>query len=703
MANGDSVRLATGQLDFSAGVDSSRVTTIASPGNPNGLPVNALAWANNCTMRGGGITQRTGYTKIATIHDSSGLFNGAFMYQQRGGFPYIIVAISGQFFRIRVDTDNSIDDITQGNTFPATEPLYHFAQGNEFLVIQAGDYTTLPLFWDGTTMRRSNGITGFLTTEPASSQHNFYATAFWKVPPVGSNVVIQLSQAYPGVVGDIGPVKYATGSFDIGQFQVIAVEVTPGMAPFTVELQTLSSSRVGENYAPESIVPGGFILTVTSADTNLVNELPAAGPMKYYQGRIWYAGLQIYTAGDITGGLSGTAAVQQRDSILKVTENPLAIGGDGFAIPSESGNIRALEYVANNDATLGEGTLFIFTRQQVFANDIPITREDWVISKSNTPPKQRVVQRTNGAVSDRAIVSVNGDLFYQSLEPGVRSLFTALRYFGTWGNGQISNNIERALNFSDRSLMRWDSGIEFGNRMYQAILPEQRAQGVVCRAIAVMDFEPLSTLQERQQPNWEGVQQGLNVLQLLKGDFGGKERAFAITVSDDDGSINLYEITNDQRTDSEDRAVTWFAETPAFTWNNPFALKKLDGGELWIDRLFGTVIIKVYFRTDANVCWRLWHVTKLCSTRSSCETLEDPICYPEEVHCESGKIPIQFPVPPLPACSAINSRPETWFYQAQIKLEITGWLRVRGLIVFATPRLQQPFSSLSCVPGPFTT
>jgi len=595
------VRIADGQLDFSLGVDSSRATTIAGPNMPNGLPRNAVSWANNASFRGGGITQRTGYVPICGIADSGGLFQGAWTYMQTTGIPYLIVAISGRFFRIRVDTDNSIDDITGSVVFPATEPLFHFTQGEEFMVVQAGDYTTLPAIWDGTTMRQSVGL-------------------------------------------------------------------NPG--------------------------PG------------ITAELPAAGPMVYYQGRIWYANFRYYTAGDIVGGPSGTAPYSLRDSILKVTENPLAIGGDGFAVPTQAGNIRALQYVTNMDKSQGEGTLFVFTRQQVYAMDVPISREAWTKAADGAGdygvPLQRVVQRNNGGVSDRSIVANNGDLFYQSLEPGIRSLFTALRYFNQWGNTPISNNINRALAFNDRALMRFSTGIEYDSRLYMGILPEQRPQGVVHRGIATLDFDPITTLQEKTPPDWEGIQEGLDVLQLLNGDFGGRERAFAIIVSREDDSIQLWEITRDQRFDNVDTRVSWYVEFPAYTWGREFDMKVLDGGELWLDKLFGTVDLKIYYRPDADPCWQLWHHQQICTARSSCEDINNPVCYPLEVFRESGKMPIQFPVPPLAPCISINSRPANIGFQFQVKVELSGWCRIRGLIVYAVPWLKTPFGSMQCTAGPLS-
>jgi hypothetical protein len=594
MAETSQVRLADGQLDWSAGVDSSRAATIASENCPNGLPRNALAWCNNGTMRGSGITQRTGWTPVCTIHDSTGLYQGGLMYDQTNALPYLVVCISGRVYRVRLDTDDSVEDITGGVILPPAQPLYHFAQGEEFLIIQAGDYSTLPVFWDGANIRHSVGL--------------------------------------------------AAG------------------------------------------------------------ELPPAGPMVYYQGRMWYVtNLRTqYTAGDIVMGGSGTAPYGLRDSILKVTENPIALGGDGFAVPSQAGHIRALQYGANLDTALGQGTLFVFTRKQVYALDVPIDRAAWIAADNDNQPLQRVVQRNNGGVSDRSVVAVNGDLFYQSLDPAIRSLFTALRYFNQWGNTPISNNIQRALAFNDRSLMRYSTGIEFDSRLYQAILPEQRPQGVVHRGIAMLDFDPITVLGQKSNPNWEGIHEGLDVLQLFTGDFGGRERAFAVVVSKEDDSIQLWELTNDQRFDNVDTRVSWYAEFPAFTWGREFDLKRLDGGELWLDKLFGTVTVKVYYRVDANPCWQLWHVTEICTARTSCEDVDNPVCYPLELYRESGRFPVTLPVPPLAPCSTIDSRPMNIGHQFQVKVEITGWARIRGLIVYAVPVLKQPFGGLTCMPGPLT-
>ena len=594
MAANENVRWADGTLDFSLGVDSNRPATIISDNNPNGLPRNAVAWANNATTRGGGILQRYGWQPVLTVHDSTGLYQGGWMYDQSNGLPYLVLAISGRFYRIRLDTDNSIDDITGPLVFPPTAPLYHFVQGEEFMVVQAGDNVTLPAFWDGATMRHSNGLAG----------------------------------------------------------------------------------------APK--------------------ELPAAGPMVYYQGRIWYAYFRSYTAGDIVKGPSGTAPYFLRDSILKVTENPLAIGGDGFAVPTQAGNIRALQYAANIDKALGEGTLYVFTRKQIYALDVPISRTDWIAADNDNQPVQRVVQRNNGGCSDRSVVAVNADLFYQSLTPSINSLFTVLRYQNQWGNRPISSNIDRALRLNDRGLMVYSTAIEFDNRLLNGILPKQLPQGVVHQAIAPLDFDPIGTLGNQLPPVWEGIYEGLDILQLFNGDFGGRERAFAVTVSKIDSSIQLWELTDSNRFENGDERVLWRIETPAWTWQREFDLKWLDGGEIWIDRIYGTIDGTVWYRTDGNPCWQWWHSFRECIVRDSCEQLEDPVCYPTTEFSEGDKFPITLPTPPHPPCNDMNHRPMSLGHQFQVKIEIKGFCRIRGIIVYATPYVKQPFEGLVTPPGPFS-
>lgn len=600
------VYLTDGTFDFSAGVDSQKVSTLQSEVNPQGLPRNQLAWMTNGTVRGGGIRQRTGWIPNGAIHDGSAFYQGGYMYEPRDASdPYLILLIGGNVIMYDIGT-RARTNLSQAFDLyhPADVEQAFFVQGEEFLVIQAGDGVTLPLIWDGAILRRSVGLI---------SPNN-------------------IPGAYP-----------------------------LGIEPF--------------------------------------NEIPAATCMDYYQGRIWYAQGRTYGAGDIVSSPdSGSAAYNYRDSVIKVTENPLCLGGDNFTVPSNSGNIRAIKHSANINTQLGEGQLYISTRKAIYSLIVPITRTDWIGANVNNMPIQRIAQLTNGWVNDRSVVAVNGDLFGQSLDPSIRSLKTAVRNFSEWGNIPISNNELRALQFNNRELMRFSTGIEFDNRLWQAILPRRMDQGIVHDGIAPLDFDIISTLDRQLPPAWEGLYQGQQILQMFTGDFGGLERAFSVIVSTVDNTINCWEFTTDSRTDNEDSRVIWNFETPAWTFGKQFELKKLVGGEIWLSKVFGTVEVTVEYRPDGDPCYRLWHFYKTCFARNCEEDGLNPECgtYPEEkAYREGYRWPLVLPNPKA-YCDSTGTRPTNIGYQFQLRVTIKGWCQVRGVIVYAEPYDKSIYQGLVC-------
>ena len=328
---------------------------------------------------------------------------------------------------------------------------------------------------------------------------------------------------------------------------------------------------------------------------------------------------------------------------------------------------------------------------------MPTTRTDWINADAQNRPQQTVIQLVNGAVGDRCVVPVNGDLFYQAFEPSIRSLLSAVRNFGDgqWGNTPISQNEERALQFNDRALMRFSSGIEFNNRILMAALPTLAADGinVIHQGILPLDFDTVTNLEEKKKPVWEGIYDGLQILQLFTGDFGGLPRAFAVNISDDDGSINVWELTTDQRMQNGDNRVTWSVEFPAYTFATSgyeYRLKQLNGGEVWIDKLAGTVEMDFYYRADAEPCWRWWFHHQICAAR--CEDIEGALtAYPCDPCREGYVFTVAFPEPGA-VCNQMGVRPTTQGYQFQVKV------RAQRLVPNSRPAALRAASEQATVP-----
>jgi hypothetical protein len=223
----------------------------------------------------------------------------------------------------------------------------------------------------------------------------------------------------------------------------------------------------------------------------------------------------------------------------------------------------------------------------------------------------------------------------------------------------------------------------------------------------VLDTDPVSTLQNQKPPVWEGISTGLNILQVFSGDFGGLERAFAVVHSAVDGAIWVWELSSSAKfngTPDDDARTEFFFETPSFDFSEypkeagggSFELKEIDGLDLWLDRVFGDVLIKLQFRPDEDQCWYDWWTTEICAARTCLEDPTTPACYPVGPKTEGYRMPISFPKPTNPVCSVGNPRPVTWGGKFQLKFTIKGWCRVRGYEFHCLAKKKAPYYNQVC-------
>jgi hypothetical protein len=312
-------------------------------------------------------------------------------------------------------------------------------------------------------------------------------------------------------------------------------------------------------------------------------------------------------------------------------------------------------------------------------------------------------------VNDRSVVAVSGDIWFQTLEPSIMSLMQNVRNFTQWGVIPLSKNENRILQFNDRSLLRFASGIYFNNRMLQTALPRQVPQGVVHDAIIPLDFVPISSYNASLTPNWEGHIQAMPTFQMFVGDFGGRERAFAVVLAGNN-DIELWEITTADyfdtvptvpptvqslSSDSDEHRIECYAEFPAFTFGDINTLKELVSAELGIDRLYGTVDFRMDYRPDSSSCWHLLHEWQVCSAKSDCEQNPGVNNYPCVPLGEGYKQNKTMPLP-QPKCAPQSNRPTNVGYQFQIRLAWKGFTRIRSLKLYAKEIERELYFDLAC-------
>ena len=156
-------------------------------------------------------------------------------------------------------------------------------QAENYLIVQAGDGITLPLFWDGTTLRRSVGLINFnvpVSSTPGAPTVYSFSTFPFTVPAIGSSTILHLvsPSPYPGAIGDVGVLGIT------GTFKVLNIDA-PGS---NITIETVASNYIGQNFLGTPSV--NFTVTNDPGSTGgPFNEIPAATVMDYYHDQIWYA------------------------------------------------------------------------------------------------------------------------------------------------------------------------------------------------------------------------------------------------------------------------------------------------------------------------------------------------------------------------------------------------------------------------------
>src|ERR1035437_9691417 len=87
----------------------------------------------------------------------------------------------------------------------------------------------------------------------------------------------------------------------------------------------------------------------------------------------------------------------------------------------------------------------------------------------------------------------------------------------------MSQNVNRALKYTDRSLMHFASSIYFDSRFLTLTLPKVGTDGVniIHQAILALDFDVVTNLSGRNNAVWEGAYDGLQFIELIGVDYNG--------------------------------------------------------------------------------------------------------------------------------------------------------------------------------------
>lgn len=644
------------------------------------LPKNQLANGLNTNVRGTFIHPRPPFRKLTFDADSEavlaaalalGPYQGGEYWQPDNDDEGMMIAVGGQIIQITPGetTATAINrPITSGDMTPippGTRQVW-MCQAEKWMIINDG--ANNPLFVDNVDSRRStygNAPTIYTTTT---------ATAF-SIPALNGTGSVDFTDTTNLYVGAIVTVTETNGQFKVNTIAGNAVTFTnTSMIPPTVN------------------VVAGTVVSWQSSPSSLA-ELPPGRQVEYGMGRVWEAladGKQ-FVASDIVGGSSGTAAENYRDSVLKITENTYLSGGGYFTVPGPLGSITFMRFTATLDASLGQGPLQVGTHKAVFSVNTPVDRTIWQVITNPILTESLI---GNGGLGQWSTINVNGDIIFRSLN-GIRSLILARREFSTWGNTPQSREIQPLIDKDNVSLLGFSSAIFFDNRMIMTATPVINEQGVYHIALAVMNCDPLSSLHGKSPSVYDALQwTGLNVLQLFQGEFSSVDRAFAVCVNLKTAipKLELYEILRESTTeirDNETEDIVWSFESPVLFGpqvNPRRDFLMLEDGEIYVDKVKGTVNFQVWYKPDQYPCWTPWHAWQVCASEET--TSERPQFRPR----------MGLGSPSDDPCDEVNNRPMNRGYTFQVKLVISGYCRFLGARFRASKQPDPAYAPMVCDP-----
>lgn len=660
--------LVDGLFDFKNGINSGIAPLL--------LDRETLAFGTNATVRGTFLKPRPPFQKITLNFTDpvaqplfeQALWQSACHYKPDTGGESLMAAIAGRLFKLLISATSATvtDETIATDPNPATNVQAWLMQAEKWVIWTDG--TSKPVFFDETaspTSRRSN----YGTAVQKSTTVNDTGKV---VPATGSTVAVTLASVADLVVGD--------------------VVTLPGGGRITVQSITASVATFYNDGSAVAGVPiaNGYTLTWKHSGT----ELPPGRMGAYGLGRNWLSltdGKQ-FLASDMVGGSSGTVANNFRDAVLQITENTYLTGGGNFTVPGSVGDIRAMIFTATLDKSLGQGPLAVITPTTVFSCDAPTDRTTW---QTVTNPIVTESLIGNGGLGQNSTLEWNGDTIFRSID-GIRSLLLARRDFNTWGNVPISDEVERVIGQDDRSLLAYGSAIVFDNRMLMTVAPKASSQGVYHQALVAINADPLSSLRGKASAVYDPVWTGLNVLQLVKGQFAGVERAFAFCLNTTLNKIELYELYTSQqgKFDNGNLPIEWTAESAVLMRvlkdKGQFDFCRLIDGELSVDSVVGQVTFQVFYKPDSYPCWIPWRTWTVCAKdpdpANAVTANYQPGFYPRMGLGEPDPKP----------CDSFTNRPFREAYFFELKFVIQGYCRIIGCRIRAVTLPQPEWAKPVC-------
>lgn len=339
------------------------------------------------------------------------------------------------------------------------------------------------------------------------------------------------------------------------------------------------------------------------------DEVPVGGPMGFSNGRLAVA---VNTGRDVRLGDIRDGGVHQSE--LKFTETYFLTGGGDFSFPSKVTSIRSLPVI---DTSTGQGSLIVGCRERVFSLKTQLTSRDmWadVAFQTEFLPV--------GITGPTAVTGVNQDLYFRAPD-GVRSIRAAVSDLSSPGLTPLSNEMAHRFDHDTDFLLEYASVVLFDNRLFVTHSPMNYGNRAINLGLAVYNFDTISKSGQKSAPVWDGEWDGVQIAEVVVGDFRGSKRMF-IVGRDSEGN-GVWEVYAEAKQPIVEETPAQELVTRTFVGGGINDYKALRRCDVWLSGIEADVNLKVYFRSDKYPYWILWDEFDVATTSPDSWAIKNPV------------------------------------------------------------------------------
>lgn len=290
-------------------------------------------------------------------------------------------------------------------------------------------------------------------------------------------------------------------------------DATPATGPNARDEPKAYMQQAGDYFVIQDGSSKPILLNGLTPSRATDSQVPVGTAMAEGWGRLWVANGNQFIAGDIDDGGAG---------IITFTDQDYLTGGGAFKLPTFMGQLNGMAFIPLQDTATGQGQLLVGGDFGVASINGGIPRDQW-----QTVQLQQVALLDIGWVGQDSNALLNGDIFYRSYD-GIRSYRMARAQQGINGNTPQSNEVHPYVASDTQQYLKYGSAVYFDGRILMTTAPV--FSGTYCshKGLLVLDSEPQTSIREKLPPMWDGLWDGLNIVQITKGIFNKQERCFAL-------------------------------------------------------------------------------------------------------------------------------------------------------------------------------